>query len=115
MADSHIDGKIAVSYNVYKIAARRGRGPGQPLLPRRGNSPSRALRTRVEEGKMADYRALFRGRSKEKGLTQTQLGEMVDRTQAYIYEIESGRKTPSLDLFFQICEALDIKVFPDEQ
>lgn len=100
MADSHIDGKIAVSYNVYKIAARRGR---------------RALWTRVEESKMVDYRALFRRRRKEKGLTQTQLGEMVDRTQAYIYEIESGRKTPSLDLFFQICEALDIKVFPDEQ
>ena len=43
------------------------------------------------------------------------IGEMVDRTQAYIYEIECGRKTPSLDLFFQICEALDIRVFPDEQ
>ena len=27
-------------------AARRGRGPGQPLLPLRGNSPSRALRRR---------------------------------------------------------------------
>ncbi len=64
---------------------------------------------------MVDYRTLFRKRRQEKGLTQTQLGEMVDRTQAYIYEIESGRKTPSLDLFFQICEALDIKVFPEEQ
>ena len=64
---------------------------------------------------MVDYRALFNKRRKEKDLTQTQLGEMVDRTQAYIYEIECGRKTPSLDLFFQICEALDIRVFPDEQ
>ena len=64
---------------------------------------------------MVDYRAFFKKRRQEKGLTQTQLGEMVDRTQAYIYEIESGRKTPSLDLFFQICEALDIKMFPDEQ
>ena len=27
--------------------ARRGRGPGQPLLPLRGNSPSRALRTKL--------------------------------------------------------------------
>ena len=31
---------------------------------------------------MVDYRALFKKRRKEKGLTQTQLGEMVDRTQA---------------------------------
>ena len=49
---------------------------------------------------MVDYRAFFKKRRQEKGLTQTQLGEMVDRTQAYIYEIESGQKTPSLDLFF---------------
>ena len=91
MADSHIEPLIAVSYN----------------------ESTKELQSGVE--KMVDYRALFKRRRQEKGLTQTQLGELVDRTQAYIYEIESGRKTPSLDLFFQICEALDIQVFPEEQ
>ena len=50
-----------------------------------------------------------------KGISQTELAEKLGITQPYLYQIEGGRRTPSLDLFFQICEALDIKVFPDEQ
>ena len=30
-------------------------------------------------------------------------------------EIEKGRKTPSLEVFFRICDALDIRLFPDEE
>ncbi len=63
---------------------------------------------------MVDYRQVIRTKRMQKGLSQAKLAEMVGSAQAYIYQIESGRKTPSLDLFFAICEALDIRVFPDE-
>lgn len=35
--------------------------------------------------------------------------------QSFVNEIESGKKSPSIEVFFKICEALDIKVFPDEE
>ena len=60
---------------------------------------------------MVDYRALFKKRRQEKGLTQTQLGEMVDRTQAYIYEIESGRKTLPLICFSKSVKHLTSRCF----
>lgn len=63
---------------------------------------------------MTDYRAILKKRRYALHMTQEQLALAVGKTKAYIYEIESGRKTPSLDLFFAICEALDIRVFPDE-
>lgn len=62
-----------------------------------------------------DYRNIIRMKRISKGISQTELAEKLGITQPYLYQIESGRRTPSLDLFFQICEALDIKVFPDEQ
>ena len=48
------------------------------------------------------------------GLSQTKLAKMVDISQTSMWEIEKGRKSPSIEVFFRICEALDIKVFPDE-
>ena len=60
---------------------------------------------------MVDYRAFFKKRRQEKGLTQTQLGEMVDRTQAYIYEIESGRKPLPLICFFKSVKHLTSRCF----
>lgn len=62
-----------------------------------------------------DYRNIIRMKRISKGISQTELAKKLGITQPYLYQIESGRRTPSLDLFFQICEALDIKVFPDEQ
>lgn len=63
---------------------------------------------------MIDYRDLLRRKRIEKGMSQTELAEKVGTTQPYIYQVESGRRTPSLALFFEICEMLDIKLFPDE-
>ncbi|WNX86387.1 helix-turn-helix transcriptional regulator [Agathobaculum sp. NTUH-O15-33] len=63
---------------------------------------------------MVDYRVLIRKRRLEKHLTQKQLAEMSDITQPYLYEIESGRKSPSIDVLAKICEVLEIKLFPDE-
>lgn len=42
------------------------------------------------------------------------LAQMVGITQSFMNEIESGKKSPSIEVFFRICEALDIRVFPDE-
>ena len=63
---------------------------------------------------MVDYRVLIRKRRLEKHLTQKQLAEMSDITQPYLYEIENGRKSPSIDVLAKICEVLEIKLFPDE-
>ena len=48
------------------------------------------------------------------GLSQYKLAKIVGITQSFINEIESGRKSPSIEVFFRICEALEIKVFPEE-
>ena len=42
------------------------------------------------------------------------LAEQLGITQTFLSEIERGRKNPSLEQFFRICEALQIKVFPEE-
>lgn len=49
------------------------------------------------------------------GFSQHQLAKQLGLTQTFLSEIERGRKNPSLEQFFRICEALDIKVFPDEE
>lgn len=43
---------------------------------------------------------------KEKGLTQTQLAELVGCSQANVFDIETGRSKPRLALAFAIAEAL---------
>ncbi|MBE6956077.1 MAG: helix-turn-helix transcriptional regulator, partial [Ruminococcaceae bacterium] len=48
------------------------------------------------------------------GLSQYKLAKLVGITQSFVNEIESGKKSPSIEVFFRICEALDIKVFPEE-
>ncbi len=46
-----------------------------------------------------------------KGLTQTEVAERTGLTQAYIAELESGRKrNPSLLVLMRIAEALDVPV-----
>ena len=48
------------------------------------------------------------------GLSQYKLAKLVGITQSFMNEIESGRKSPSIEVLFRICEVLDIKVFPEE-
>ncbi len=62
-----------------------------------------------------DYRTLIREKRKEKGLSQGKLAELVQVSQPFIAEIESGRKKPSLDVLMRICEALEISLFHQEE
>ena len=63
---------------------------------------------------MEDYRNIIRKRREEAGLSQYKLAQMAGITQSFMNEIESGKKSPSVEVLFRICEALEIKVFPDE-
>lgn len=65
--------------------------------------------------KMIDYRQLFQRERQKKGYSQYKLAKLVGVSQTMIWEIENGRKTPSLEVFFRLCEVLDIKLFPDEE
>ena len=58
---------------------------------------------------MKDYRKIMRAKREAKGLSQHGI------TQTFLSEIERGRKNPSLEQFFRICEALDIQMFPEEE
>ena len=58
-----------------------------------------------------DYRTLIREKRKEKGLSQERLAKLVQVSQPFIGEIESGRKKPSVDVLMRICAVLDISLF----
>ena len=58
-----------------------------------------------------DYRTLIREKRKEKGLSQERLAKLVQVSQPFIAEIESGRKKPSVDVLKRICAVLDISLF----
>ena len=58
-----------------------------------------------------DYRTLIREKRKEKGLSQERLAKLVQVSQPFIAEIESGRKKPSVDVRMRICAVLDISLF----
>ena len=58
-----------------------------------------------------DYRTLIREKRKEKGLSQEMLAKLVQVSQPFIAEIESGRKKPSVDVLMRICAVLDISLF----
>ena len=58
-----------------------------------------------------DYRTLIREKRKEKGLSQERLATLVQVSQPFIAEIESGRKKPSVDVLKRICAVLDISLF----
>ena len=58
-----------------------------------------------------DYRTLIREKRKEKGLSQERLAKLVQVSQPFIAEIESGRKRPSVDVLMRICAVLDISLF----
>ena len=58
-----------------------------------------------------DYRTLIREKRKEQGLSQERLAKLVQVSQPFIAEIESGRKKPSVDVLMRICAVLDISLF----
>ena len=58
-----------------------------------------------------DYRTLIREKRKEKGLSQERLAKLVQVSQPFIAEIESGRKKPSVDVLMRMCAVLDISLF----
>ena len=63
---------------------------------------------------MQNYRLHFKDKREQLGLSQHQLARQLGITQTFLSEIERGRKNPSLEQFFRICEALDIQLFPQE-
>lgn len=63
---------------------------------------------------MVDYRKVIRKKREQIGWSQYKLAQVVGIAQPFMNEIESGKKNPSIDVFFRICEVLEIKVFPDE-
>lgn len=64
---------------------------------------------------MTDYRQILKAKREKMGLSQYKLAKKLGITQTFLSEIERGRKNPSLEQFFKICEALDIRVFPEEE
>ena len=64
---------------------------------------------------MEDYRKIIRNKREKAGWSQYKLAQVVGITQSFMNEIESGKKSPSIEVFFRICEALEIKVFPVEE
>ncbi len=64
---------------------------------------------------MKDYREIIRKYRQKKGWSQYRLAKELHMTQSFMNEVESGKKSPSIEVFFRICEALDIQVFPNEE
>ena len=64
---------------------------------------------------MKDYREVIQNKRKKLGWSQYKLAKKEGIAQSFMNEIEKGRKSPSLEVFFRICEVLDIQLFPDEE
>ena len=64
---------------------------------------------------MKDYRTVIREKREKLGLSQYRLAKQVGITQSFMNEIESGKKSPSMEVFLRLCQALDIRLFPDEE
>lgn len=62
--------------------------------------------------KRASIEAIFgkvlRQVREEKGLTQEKLAELADVDRTYIYRLETGKRSPSLDIVFRISDGLKI-------
>ena len=59
---------------------------------------------------MENYRLIFKQKREALGLSQHQLAKQLGITQTFLSEIERGRKSPALEQFFRICEALKIQI-----
>lgn len=47
---------------------------------------------------------------KKRNLTQKQLSILVGISEVYIQKIETGKKVPSLSVFYKILDALDLEI-----
>ena len=63
---------------------------------------------------MTAYREIIKKHRLQKKMSQAALAKAVGITQPFMNEIESGRKSPSVEVLFQICEILEIQLFPEE-
>lgn len=63
---------------------------------------------------MRDYREILRNKRIQLGWSQYRLAKEAHVAQSFVNEIEKGKKTPSLEVFFKLCEALDIRIFPED-
>ena len=59
--------------------------------------------------KSNSFGVVLRTFRQEKGVTQEQLSERVDVVRSFICMLESGKKRPSLDMFFQLANALEVR------
>lgn len=64
---------------------------------------------------MVDYGSLFRKKRKKLGYNQQKMADLLGVSQSFVSEIEIGKKNPSLEIFFSMCDILEIKLFPDEE
>ena len=65
--------------------------------------------------KVVDYISRIKARRLELGYSQYKVAELAGITQPFYNEIERGAKRPSLEVFFRICEALQIPVMGEEK
>lgn len=63
---------------------------------------------------MKDYKEIIKDKRNQLGISQNKLSKTVGISQPFMNEIESGRKSPSLEIFFKICECLDIRIFNED-
>ena len=61
-----------------------------------------------------DYRQVIRHKREKLGWSQYRQAKEAGIAQSFMNEIEKGKKTPSLEVFFRLCDVLDIQLFPDE-
>lgn len=51
---------------------------------------------------------VLRQMREEKGLTQEKMAELADVDRTYIYRLENGLRSPSLDIIFRLADTLNI-------
>lgn len=64
---------------------------------------------------MVDYRKVLVERRIELGMSQYKLAKILGIAQSYVSELERGRKRPSIELFFRICEVLNLEVIIEKR
>lgn len=60
---------------------------------------------------MSDYKVLMKQKRMEKGLSQNKLAKILGISQAYMNQIETGARNPTLPTLIKICEILEISLF----
>ena len=57
---------------------------------------------------MKDYRMIFKKKRKKMGLNHDEMADLLGISQSFVSGIENGKKNPSLEIFFMICDILEI-------